>query len=193
MKVVFIPNHNLHDQLPMKIQTWNKSPKLVPRCLHHVQPSWSLPIAATDTSLWNGQSFNNDKGFKRGGHLITPWCSHLPHLPFTLQWTLDIQNNTWLAKWHYLELKIAWIQKLHYTDTCSQCRSLSPGLQIICNSGMWTLNLSTLLLTLSATLRGPGASLNVLVSFKTVLYILPISSSTSSEFMSVNGPFKMKQ
>lgn len=55
---------------------------------------------------------------------------------------------------------------------------------------MWTLNLSTLLLTLSATLRGPGASLNVLVSFNTVLYMLPISSSTSSELMSVNGPWK---
>lgn len=79
---------------------------------------------------------------------------------------------------------------LSFTDTCSQCRSLNPGLQIICNSGMWTLNLSTLLLTLSATLRGPGASLNVLVSFNTVLYMLPISSSTSSELMSVNGPFK---
>lgn len=79
------------------------------------------------------------------------------------------------------------------SGTCSQCRSLNPGLQMICNSGMWTLNLSTLLLTLSATRLGPGASLNVLVSFSTVLYMPPISSSTSSAFMSVNGPLKQKQ
>lgn len=85
------------------------------------------------------------------------------------------------------------INRVDTPFTCSQCRSLRPGLQIICKSGMWTLNLSILLLTLSATLLGPGASPKVLVSFNTVLYMLPISSSTSSELMSVNGPFESKQ
>ena len=85
------------------------------------------------------------------------------------------------------------INRVDIPFTCSQCRSLRPGLQIICKSGMWTLNLSILLLTLSATLLGPGASPKVLVSFNTVLYMLPISSSTSSELMSVNGPFESKQ
>ena len=77
--------------------------------------------------------------------------------------------------------------------TCSQCLSRIPGLQMICRSGRWTLNLSILVLTLSATLRGPGASLRVFESFKTVRNIVPISSSTSSALISVKGPGKRKK